>query len=485
MVAPLSVRLGIAPAERRRGNPARRAELGLVVFASLIVTAAYVVASIGTTAKVPPHLAVFLAIVLGLGLLAHLGTRYLAPDATPVLLPLVLLLNGLGYVILASIDQPNLYPPSLQAMWTAVGVAGYVVTLLLVRRTRDLDRYRYLLVLVAVFLMLSPLIPHFGYAVGAYDENVRLWVHIGPISGQPVEFAKILLVIFFASYFAEKQELLAIPTTRLGGRLVTDPRPLGPIVLVWGFCMLVLAVEKDVGFAVLVFVLFIAMLWAATGRAGYLLLGVVLFGAGMVVASHLFPQVDSRIADWLHPWTRVDLPGGSYQTVQGIYGLGSGGLVGTGMGFGQLSSIPLVGSDYIFAAIGTDWGLLGSTAVVFAYLLIVGAGLRIAQTARSDFAKLAATGLTVILGIQSFFIMGGVVRLLPDTGLTLPFMAYGGSALVANYILVGLLMRISDEGNRPALARAATASRVDGDRQEPPSAPGEPRREPLSPAGAR
>ena len=444
-----------------------------MVFGSLIVTAAYVIASIGTTSKVPPDLGGFLAIVLGLGLLAHVATRYLAPDANPVVLPLVGLLNGLGYVTLAAIDQPKLFPPKMQAMWTAVGVGAYVVTLVVVKRSRDLDRYRYLLLVAAVALMLSPLVPHLGLPVGAYNENVRLWIHLGPLSGQPVELAKLLLVIFFASYFSEKRELLSIPTTRLGNRLVLDPRPLGPIVLAWGFCMVVLAAERDVGFAVLVFVIFIAMLWIATGRVQYLALGVGLFAAGTYGASRLFAQVDARVANWLHPWSRVLLLGGSDQLVQGLYGLGSGGLVGTGVGFGHIGSIPLVGSDYIFAAFGTEWGLLGSTTIVVAFALIVGAGLRIAQAARSEFARLAAAGFTIILGMQAFFIMAGIVNLLPATGLTLPFMAYGGSSLVANYILVALLMRISDEGSRPMIARAATARRLD------PGSPSEPASEPT------
>jgi cell division protein FtsW (lipid II flippase) len=430
-------------------NPRRRTELGLLVFGCLIVVAAYVLASIGTTSKIPPNLGPFLAVVLGLAVVAHIANRVLAPDANPVLLPLATLLNGLGYVMIAVINEQKSYPPQLQAAWTAVGVFFYVTTLALVRRSRDLDRYRYILLLAAVFLLLSPLIPHLGEAIPVRNgPSVRLFVKIGPLSGQPVELAKILLCIFFASYFSEKQELLSIPTVRFGNRLVLDPRPLIPIFLAWLLAMVVLGAERDVGFALLIFVLFISMLWLATGRGRYIVFGLGLFAIGAFAASRLFSQVGERVTNWLHPWTRIGLPGGSDQLVQGIYGLGTGGLIGTGLGFGQanLSHIPDVGSDYIFAAIGTEWGLLGTTAVVFAFVLIVGTGLRIAQTARSNFAKLLAAGLTVIIGMQAFFIMAGIVRLLPLTGITLPFMAYGGSSLVANYVLIALLMRISDEG---------------------------------------
>jgi cell division protein FtsW (lipid II flippase) len=307
--------------------------------------------------------------------------------------------------------------------------------------------------------MLSPLVPHLGSPV--VGTTVKLWVHLGPITGQPVELAKLALCIFFASYFAEKRELLSVPTFRLGNRLVLDPRPLGPILVAWGFAMLVLGAEGDIGFALLIFVLFIAMLWLATGRGLYVVVGLALFAVGALVASHLFSQVDARVENWLHPASRYTLyPGGSFQLQQGLFGLGTGGLTGTGLGFGLIGGIPNVNSDYIFAAFGTEMGLLGTTIIVFAFTLIVGAGMRIAQTARSEFAKLLAAGLTVIIGMQAFFIMAGIVRLLPLTGITLPFMAYGGSSLVANYVLVALLMRTSDEGERAIVASLATATPV-------------------------
>ncbi len=451
-----SRRAGSQRAASRLGSPkpARRTELGLLLFGCLIVVVAYVLASVGTTSHVPTDLVPFLVIVLGLSLVAHVANRFLAPDANPVLLPIATLLNGLGYVMLADINNSRYSPPALQAAWTAIGVGLYVLTLVVVKRSRDLDRYRYILLFAAVFLLLSPLMPGLRDRIPiANGQSVSLFVKIGPISGQPVEIAKLALVVFFASYFSEKRELLAIPTIRIGNRLVIDPRPLGPILLAWAFSMLILGAERDVGFALLLFVLFIAQLWLATGRGRYIVLGLGLFTAGAYAASKVFAHVDARITQWLHP----DPTG---QLMEGIYGMGTGGLLGTGLGFGHLNYMPLVGSDLIFAAIATEWGLLGSSLVVFAYLLLIGAGLRIAQSARSEFAKLTAAGLTVIIGLQSFLIMAGVTRLLPFTGLTLPFMAYGGSSLVANYVLIGLLMRISDEGTRPTVAAQATATRV-------------------------
>jgi cell division protein FtsW (lipid II flippase) len=444
---------------RPRGpNARRRTELGLLILGAFIVVACYLLVAVGTTAKIPGDLGPFLAIVLALALAAHLANRIYAPDANPVLLPLVTLLNGLGYVMIARIGPPHF--ATAQAGWTAVGIGAYILTLMLVRRSRDLDRYRYLLLLAAVLLMLSPLVPHLGAPIVSGTSKVKLWIHIGPLTGQPVELAKLALCIFFASYFVEKRELLSVPTFRVGNRLVLDPRPLGPILLAWGFAMLVLGAEDDIGFALLIFLLFIAMLWLATGRGMYVILGIGLFVVGAFAASHLFSQVDARVENWLHPSSRFGLVGGSGQLEEGFFGMGSGGLTGTGLGFGLLQPIPEVNSDYIFAAFGTEMGLLGTTLIVFAFTLVVGTGLRIAQTARSEFAKLLATGLTFILGMQAFVIMAGIAGLLPFTGITLPFMAYGGSSLVANYVLVALLMRVSDEGERAIVAAEATAKPV-------------------------
>jgi cell division protein FtsW (lipid II flippase) len=248
--------------------------------------------------------------------------------------------------------------------------------------------------------------------------------------------------------------MLTIPTAQLGNRLFLDPRPLIPILVAWGAAMAVIGLEDDIGFAALLFVLFIGLLWVATGRVGYLVLGLVLFGVGAYIAARYFGQVHLRVTEWQNPWpTATNQNAGGYQLSQGWYSMGTGGVGGTGLGFDHWAKvIPELTSDMIFAAIGTEMGLVGCAAVVMAFILLVGAGFRVAQTARSDFSRLMATGLTLILGFQAFFIMAGVVRLLPFTGVTLPFVAYGGSSLLANYVLIALMLRISDEG---AMAQAA------------------------------
>jgi cell division protein FtsW (lipid II flippase) len=455
------------PRYRFGPKPKRRTELGLLVFGWVIITALYVLASLGRTSKIPPHIGPFLAVLFILTVVAHLTNRWLVPNSHPVVLPIVILLNGIGYVVIAR------YKPtyaSAQAGWTAIGVLLYVVTLLVVRRTRDLDRYRYMLLFIGGFLILSPLIPHIGVEI----YGARLWVHFGSLLFQPVEIAKALLCIFFASYFAEKKELLSIPTARLGNRLVLDPRPLIPILAAFGFAMLVIAKENDIGFALLIFTLFITLLWITTGRIGYIVFGLLLFAVGTFAAAHLFGQFHTRVTVWLDPWSYTssqaicqvkDAPAACQsgdQLANGWYALGLGGVGGTGLGLGQASAIPGVGlgiyaltSDMIFAAIGYQLGLMGTAVVTLGFLLLVGTGLRIAQTARSDFARLVAVGLTTLLGFQAFFIMAGVTRLLPLTGITLPFMAYGGSSLITNYVVVALLMRVSEEGSSTPSERSS------------------------------
>ncbi|HWE66980.1 MAG TPA: FtsW/RodA/SpoVE family cell cycle protein [Acidimicrobiales bacterium] len=436
-------------------KPKRRTELGLLIYAALLTVALYLIAEEGAHSKIPPHIGPFLGIVLGLALVAHLANRWLVPQANAVILPLAVLLNGIGYVVIA-----RWYPGQAkgQAGWAALGVLLYIVTLLVVRLSRDLERYRYLLLLIGGILLVAPLF--FSPINGA-----KLWIHYGSLSFQPIEFAKILLCIFFASYFAANKEMLSIPTARLGNRLFLDPRPLIPILVAWGAAMAVIGLEDDIGFAALLFTLFIGLLWITTGRMGYLILGFLLFAGGAILAAHYFGQVHLRVDSWLNPWPTATNPNyGGQQLSEGWFGMGTGGLGGTGLAlYNSPIIIPEISSDMIFAAIAIEMGMIGAAAVTFAYILLVGAGLRIAQTARSDFSRLMATGLTIIVGFQAFFIMAGVVRLLPFTGITLPFVAYGGSSLLANYVLIALLMRISHEGAE-SLAEQAAGVQQPGER---------------------
>ncbi len=440
----------VFPAYERGPKPRRRVEFWLLLLASGITTSLYALASLGQNGRLPLHVWPFLAAVLGLSMGVHVVNRLAVPNATPALLPVATLLNGIGFVEIARWNPPY---AQQQATWAAISAVLYAATLVIVRRARDLDRYRYLLLLVAIGLLLAPLIPHVGLKI----NGARLWVHAGGIEFQPVEIAKLLLVIFFASYFATTKELLTIPSRRIGNHLFVDPLPLIPIVLVWGFALGVLGAENDIGFAMLLFTLFLALLWTSTGRVVYLVIGLALFAVGALVAAHSFPQVHERVDVWLDPW-RTPL-GNGRQLLQGWFSLAAGGVGGVGLGLGQAGLwVSNVTTDMMFAAIGEEMGLIGIAAVVCGFALLVGTGLQIAQRSRTDFARLCAVGLTVVLGFQAFFIMAGVLRLLPLTGITLPFMAYGGSSLVANYVLIALLMRFSEEAEvRPTGTTAPMA----------------------------
>lgn len=429
----------------------RNTELGLVMLAAVITTGAYVLASLGRSATLPADVVPFLVVVLALLGAAHVAVRRLAPSADGMLLPLAALLNGIGYVFIARLDHDL---AALQSMWTAVGVLAFVATLLIVRRARDLERYRYTLALVGVALLMLPLVPGIGQNI----NGNRIWVRVGGASFQPGELAKIVLAVFFASYLVEKQALLS-QTRRFLGLMLPQLnfKHLGPLLLAWAVSLVVMLAEKDLGSSLLFFALFVAMLWVATARGAYLAIGAVLFGAGSVVAWQTFAHVQNRVTIWLDPWTRDD----GFQLVQSMFALAAGGLAGTGLSLGNPQRIPVVTTDFIFAAIGEELGLFGTTAVLAAILLMVGAGLRIALRADSPFEKLLAVGLTTILGVQSFIIIGGVIRVVPLTGVTLPFVSYGGSSLVANYILLALLLRISsDSAERQTAAVLADETRV-------------------------
>jgi peptidoglycan glycosyltransferase len=423
--------------ERRRTE-----ELGLGVLALVITGSGYVLLALSEAPALPPDLWGFLAAILGLFVIAHVAVRRLAPRADATLLPLAAVLLGLGFLTISRLDlavpESRRVAPT-QALWTAVGVGAFVLTLLLVRHVRTLSRYRYTFLLLGVVALLLPLAPRIGVEV----NGARLWVELGPLRVQPGEAAKVLLVVFFAAYLVDNRELLASGTRRLGRMYLPDLKHLGPLLLPWIVSILIMVQQKDLGSSLLFFAVFVAMLYIATDRSAYLVAGIALFSLAVLIAYQSFTHVHDRISTWVDPWT--DPQGRGYQLVQSLYAFGSGGFQGTGLGLGRPDVIPVATTDFIFAAIGEELGLLGTVAVVIGFMLLVGSAFRIAVQAQRPFSKLFAAGLATILGVQTFVIVGGVTRVIPLTGVTLPFVSYGGSSLVANFVILALLLRISDE----------------------------------------
>ena len=325
----------------------RSTELGLVLLAGLVTAGAYALVALGRTATLPANLLPFLVVILGLLLAAHLATRRLAPGADGVLLPIAALLNGVGYVFITRIDT-NL--AGLQANWTFIAIAAYVATLLLLRRVHELARYKWTFAFIGVGLLLLPFVP----SVGKIVNGSRIWVGIGPINFQPGEFAKIALALFFAAYLVERRELLAMATWRLGPFWLPEPRHLGPVLIAWLASLVVLIGQRDLGSALLFFTLFVVMLWIATERASYLIIGIFLFAAGSYAAWHLEETVRTRVSIWLDPWP--DSLDQGYQLVQAAFAFAWGGISGTGLALGDPTRIPEVKNDFIFVAIGEELG---------------------------------------------------------------------------------------------------------------------------------
>ncbi|MGI5162311.1 FtsW/RodA/SpoVE family cell cycle protein [Microbispora sp. CA-102843] len=427
----------------------RGAQLGMLAFAVLIVMGAYASVGLGINGKVPSGM---LGYGLGLGglmLAAYLVLAKWAPWADPLLLPLVTLVNGIGLVMIYRIELAgeNLASAANQLMWTALGVVMFSATLIALRDHRVLQRFTYTAGFAGIALLVLPMLPFIGREI----NGARIWVGIGPFSIQPAEFAKLALVIFFAGYLVAKRDVLALAGRRLLFIDLPRARDLGPVLITWGISLGVLVLQKDLGSSLLLFGAFIAMLYIATQRTSWVFIGILLFVGGAFVAGQVFSHVEARFNVWLHAEdpTLYDAVGGSAQLMQGQFAMGSGGILGTGLGRGYPYKIPLSFSDFIFPSVGEELGLTGLMAILMIYALIVERGLRTALAARDPFTKLLAGGLSFILAWQIFIIVGGVTRLIPLTGLVTPFMSAGGSALLANWMLIALLVRMSDAARRP------------------------------------
>ena len=451
--------------------PRRGTELVLTVFAVLIATLAYAAVGLAVDEQIPSGT---LGYGLGLGvlfLIAHVVVRRVAPHADPLILPCVALLNGLGLVMIRRLDFAaaeraaqlgNAVPGGeapRQLVWTAVGVLGFVLVLGVIRDHTTLQRYTYTAAAAGLVLLLLPALPVLGQTI----NGARLWIRVGPFTLQPSELAKLLLILFFAGYLVAKRDVLSLASRRVMGLDLPRARDLGPVLIAWGASLAVLIRGKDLGSSLLFFAIFVVMLYIATERTSWLLIGVGLFAGGAFIAYFLFAHVERRVDTWLDPFADPDRAG--FQLVQSLFGFGTGGLTGTGLGEGRPGVVPFASTDFIMAAIGEELGLVGVMAVLLVFGLIVERGLRAALSCRDSFGKLLAAGLSFSLALQVFVIVGGVTGLIPLTGVTLPWLSYGGSSIVANWMLVALLLRVSDAARRPApapvtpdLARQALAS---------------------------
>lgn len=440
--------------EPRQRRPLRIAEVFLLIFALGGGIGGFAMVGLSIRGELPDQFWFRSMLLTATALVAHIVLRLRAPWADQVILPAVVLLNGIGLAMIWRLeisDATNMAPANaagnMQA--TLIGAVGAFALLWILGDHRWLRRYTYTAMVVGLLLITLPLIPGLGREI----NGARIWIDVGGFSLQPAEFAKIAFAVFFAGYLVTNRDTLALAGPKILGLQLPRLRDLGPILLVWAASLAVLILQRDLGTSLLFFGLFVAMLYQATARSSWIVLGLTLFAAGALAAARLFPHVGARIDVWLHPFDASQYerdPGGSYQLVQGQFSMANGGLFGTGWGEGRPFQIPYAFSDFIYAALGEELGLTGLTAVVLLYLLVVQRGLKSALSVRDGFGKLLAGGLAFAMALQVFVVIGGITRLIPLTGLTLPFMAQGGSSLLANWVVIALLLRISDSARRPS-----------------------------------
>jgi len=443
-----------------RARPGRWLELLLLILALALSFFAYAQVGLTMTGELPVEMNVYAAGFSALALAVHIVLRWRAPYADPVILPMAVVLNGVGLAMIYRLSltyrtsQPEFaHIGSRQLMWTLVGVAAAVITILVIRDHRVLRRATYTSLFLGLFCLLLPMVP----GLGREQFGARIWVQIGPMSFQPAELTKILLTVFFAGYLVNHRETMSLAGPKILGLHLPRLRDTAPILLAWLASVAVLVYQTDLGTSLLFFGVFVIMLYVATDRPSWILIGLVLSAGGVFLAYKSFSHVQARFEMWLHPFDQALIdrnPGGSGQLVTGLFGLADGGLFGAGWGHGRPWLTPLAFSDFIVTALGEELGLTGLLAVLLCILIISMRGFRTAVGVRDGFGKLLATGLSFALVFQVFVVVGGVSRLIPLTGLTLPFLAFGGSSLVANWVIVALLLRISDNARRPAPATA-------------------------------
>jgi cell division protein FtsW (lipid II flippase) len=442
-----------------RPRTRRNIELVLLLLAILIVLVAYLNVGLAVGGAFPPDL-----IAYGLGLLVlsvgfHLVLRWRASYADPLMLPIATLLNGLGLVMIHRLDLAydrtgsRLLAPK-QLIWSMLAVVLAAGVIILLRDHRQLRRFTFTAMALALAMLMLPLVPGLGRNI----NGSRIWIGIGPLSFQPGEVAKILLVIFFAGYLVQTRDALSLVGSRFLGIALPRAKDLGPILIAWLASVGVLVFEKDLGSSLMFFGVFVAMLYVATERRSWIAIGLTLFCAGSYVAYLLFSHVQTRVHLWLDPFN----PAISDQVAKGLMGMAKGGLLGSGLGRGHPEITYFPESDFIYPSFGEEIGLIGLFALLLLYVLLVERGLRTALGVRDGFGKLLAVGLSFSLALQCFVVVGGVTRVIPLTGLTMPFLSYGGSSLLANWSLVAILLRISDQARRPlpdaeALATASEA----------------------------
>jgi cell division protein FtsW (lipid II flippase) len=441
----------------------RNAELLLLCFAAVITAAALAIVEANQQRSLSWDVVNYAAAFLALFAVAHLAIRRFAPYADPLLLPVVALLNGLGLVMIHRLDladsldggggaRPHANP---QMLWTLVGVAAFAVVVAGLKDHRQLARYGYICGLAGLVILAIPALLPLSFSE---QNGAKIWIRLPGFSIQPAEFSKILLLVFFSAVLVAKRGLFTSAGKHFLGMTLPRPRDLAPLLAAWVISVGVMIFEKDLGTSLLMYASFLVVVYLATQRFSWVVIGLGLFALGSVAAYFVFGHVRVRVQTWLDPFADPD--GSGYQIVQSLFSFATGGIFGTGLGNGQPDTVPAASTDFIIAAFGEELGLVGLTGLLMLYTIVIIRGMRTAIAVRDSFGKLLAAGLSSTLAIQLFIVVGGVTKLIPLTGLTTPWMSYGGSSLLANYVLLAILVRISHAARRPFRTRARKTSPI-------------------------